>query len=85
MSRTPIREALQRLKQEGRVESKPGVGLFVQELAPQTAVEVVGIRAVLEAYAARLAATRMSVEAFGALRELLVKSEEADWTAPFPC
>ena len=78
MSRTPVREALHRLRQEGRVASTSGVGLHVQALAPQTAVEIVGIRAVLEAYAAGLAATRMSAEAFGTLRGMLVKSEEAD-------
>ncbi|HEY8462861.1 MAG TPA: GntR family transcriptional regulator [Bacillota bacterium] len=51
MSRTPVREALARLRNEGLVSLAPGVGLIVREVSLRDMEELMGIRGVLEAYA----------------------------------
>jgi len=56
ISRTPVREALQRLSQEGLVELSPNKGARVRALSLQEIREVYEVRALLEAEAARLAA-----------------------------
>ena len=58
VSRTPVREALMRLAQEGLVELLPGRGARVRALTPEEVREVYEVRGALEAEAARLAATR---------------------------
>jgi len=50
-SRTPVREAVARLKNEGLVCHKPGKGLVVREVSIRDMEELMGIRRVLEAYA----------------------------------
>lgn len=60
VSRTPVREALGRLQQEGLVTRYRGGGLHVAGLTQKEAAEIIGIRAVLEGYAARLAAERIT-------------------------
>jgi DNA-binding GntR family transcriptional regulator len=56
ISRTPIREALVRLQQEGLVELLPGGGVRVKVLDLDDAVELYDVREVLDGLAARLAA-----------------------------
>ena len=67
VSRTPVREALMRLAQEGLVELLPGRGARVRELTPEEVHEVYVVRAALEAEAARLAATRHAPDDLAAL------------------
>lgn len=55
VSRTPIREALTRLEQDGLVRRGPR-GLVVRESSPAEILDIYEIRIVLEATAARLAA-----------------------------
>jgi DNA-binding GntR family transcriptional regulator len=50
-SRTPVREALALLRNEGLVCHKPGEGLVVSDVSVQDIVELMGIRRVLEEYA----------------------------------
>ena len=69
VSRTPVREALMRLAQEGLVELLPGRGARVRVLSPDEVAEVYEVRAALEAEAARLAALRASPAAKAALAE----------------
>jgi len=69
VSRTPVREALMRLAQEGLVELLPGRGARVRVLSPDEVAEVYEVRAALEAEAARLAALRASPAAKTALAE----------------
>lgn len=57
VSRTPAREALTRLEQDGLVERGPR-GLFVRQRSPEQILDIYEIRIVLEASAARLAAER---------------------------
>jgi DNA-binding GntR family transcriptional regulator len=55
VSRTPVREALARLRSAGLVRSVPQRGMFVSELGPSDVVEIMGIRERLECLAVRQA------------------------------
>jgi len=70
VSRTPIREALSRLEQEGLVETIPRKGAFVVRKTKAEILEMVYAWAALESMAARLATQRASDEEIGRLREL---------------
>jgi DNA-binding GntR family transcriptional regulator len=61
-SRTPIREALHRLEQEGLVERRRTGGYRVRPISAQEVEEVSGVRAALESYAVELAAGRLGPE-----------------------
>jgi DNA-binding GntR family transcriptional regulator len=71
ISRTPIREALGRLQQEGLVDLLPGGGLRVAVLDLEEAVELYDVREVLDGLAARLAASRASATVLARLQRLL--------------
>ncbi|HSG64888.1 MAG TPA: GntR family transcriptional regulator, partial [Gammaproteobacteria bacterium] len=70
VSRTPIREALSRLEQEGLVETIPRKGAFVVRKSKAEILEMIYAWAALESMAARLATQRASDEEIGRLREL---------------
>ena len=67
VSRTPIREAFQRLAQSGLVEQIPRRGVFVRQPGPVELIEMFEVMAELEAICARLAAIRISDEALDEL------------------
>ena len=69
-SRTPVREAFQRLVQDGLVERVPQGGVRVTVITPRMIREVFGIRAVLEVYAVELACENIEVEIIIKLKEL---------------
>ncbi len=71
VSRTPVREALQRLSQEGLVELLPGKGARVRTLSANEVREVYDVRALLEAEAAALAAQNASAAELNALKKRL--------------
>ena len=71
VSRTPIREALRRLEADGLVSIEPHRGGIVTEISNDEAAEVFSLGAVMESYAARVAATRDNPEALGELDSLL--------------
>ncbi len=77
VSRTPIREALVRLAEEGLVELIPGRGARVRRFSPEEVEEVYGVRALLEAEAARALALRAGPEEVGALEALLLAIDQA--------
>jgi DNA-binding GntR family transcriptional regulator len=56
VSRTPVREALQRLQQRGLLVIGPGRGLVVAQLTRQQVLELYAMREILEGSAARFAA-----------------------------
>src|SRR3546814_3844880 len=62
VSRTPIREAMALLEQEGFVRSQPRRGIFVVRKTRREIVEMITVWAALESMAARLAAQRASDE-----------------------
>jgi DNA-binding GntR family transcriptional regulator len=59
LSRTPLREAIQRLEKEGFVEIRPRIGTFVSRLNLGEIQEMYQVRQALEGFAARLAAERV--------------------------
>ena len=71
VSRTPIREALRRLEADGLVHIEPHRGGVVTEIGTEEAAEIFSLGAVMESYAARLAATRDNPEATAELDRLL--------------
>ncbi|MFC9335740.1 GntR family transcriptional regulator [Arthrobacter sp. NPDC057009] len=58
LSRGPVREALQRLSQEGLLVSKPNRGVFVVELTADDVDEIYGAREIIELGAAELIANQ---------------------------
>ncbi|MET8160729.1 GntR family transcriptional regulator [Sphaerisporangium sp. NPDC005289] len=62
VSRQPIREALQLLSGEGWVDLFPGHGAFVHALTAKEADQLLAVRTLLEAEAARLAARNHTEE-----------------------
>lgn len=61
MSRTPVREALRRLEQEGLVVRIPQRGVFVAELSIHDFLEICQVRDLLESYACRIAAEKVDL------------------------
>jgi DNA-binding GntR family transcriptional regulator len=59
VSRVPIREAMKRLEQDGLLEKTGKRGFVVKELSKDEIYETLGIRALLESYAASLATTHI--------------------------
>ncbi|GAB3450057.1 GntR family transcriptional regulator [Streptomonospora sediminis] len=70
VSRQPVREALQRLSNEGWVDLRPGYGAFVHQPSESEADQLLAVRALLETESARLAAGAATAEGVGRLREL---------------
>ena len=67
VSRTPLREAFQRLSVSGLVEQIPRRGVFVRQPGPVELIEMFEVMAELEAACARFAAIRISETALAEL------------------
>ncbi len=76
ISRTPIREALRMLTQEGLVVVRPGRGAFVRVLRPEDVLEVYAIKSMTEGYAARLATQRMTGQELDTLGRYFRRMED---------
>lgn len=70
ISRTPLREALVRLEQEGLVDILPRRGIFIVRKTKREIVELVIVWAALESMAARLATEHASDEEITSLRRM---------------
>lgn len=77
VSRTPVREALRRLEQDGLVR-RGERGLVVRDRSPEEILDIYEARIVLEARAARTAARRRSDFDLIRLEKLLRACEQAD-------
>ncbi len=75
-SRTPVREAIQKLEKEGLIKKLPRGGFIVSEITDEDIDEVFGIRGILEGYAGYLATLKAGVEDIEALEEIVRKEEE---------
>lgn len=78
ISRTPVREALRRIQEEGLVEYVPHYGVVVKKITIDDAKEIYQIRKALDVLATINAMKIMSEEEFEEMRQLLVKTDEAD-------
>ncbi|MEU0132691.1 GntR family transcriptional regulator [Streptomyces sp. NPDC006296] len=77
VSRQPVREALQRLNTEGWVDLRPAQGAFVHEPTEEEADQLLSVRTLLEAEAARLAAAHGGRPGTEELAELCARGERA--------
>jgi DNA-binding GntR family transcriptional regulator len=82
VSRGPVREAFQRLIQEGLLEAHPARGVFVPQLTRADIADLYLARGAVETTAARLLASSGTAEALGDLAAALADLEAApaeDW------
>ncbi|MER7998294.1 MULTISPECIES: GntR family transcriptional regulator [unclassified Streptomyces] len=77
VSRQPVREALQRLNTEGWVDLRPAQGAFVHEPTEEEADQLLSVRTLLEAEAARLAAATSGSAGIRELEALCAVGEQA--------
>lgn len=76
ISRTPVREALHKLEREGLLRKLPRGGFTVVSLSREEVEETIGIRCVLESYAARLATVNHRKEELEPLERKIEEFEE---------
>jgi DNA-binding GntR family transcriptional regulator len=76
VSRTPVREAIARLEQEGLVRIVPRRGVFVARKTKQEILEMITVWAALESMAARLITEHASDAEIAGLRELFATVED---------
>ncbi len=79
VSKTPVREALGALSQEGLVVATPRQGYRVAEITLADVQEIFQLRLLLEPAAAELAAERANPEQLQGLRELADVDDEASY------
>ena len=70
VSRTPVREAMTLLEQEGFLRTEPRRGIFIVRKTRRQIVEMIQVWAALEGMAARLATKRASDKEIAALRDI---------------
>lgn len=75
-SRTPVREALSRLEQEGFVQSDSGWGYSVKQMTIGQILEVFDVREILEGAAAKAAAKKADKAALLAMRKSIKAAEK---------
>lgn len=78
VSRTPIRESLCRLENEGIVKIIPRRGAFVVRHSKESIIEILLVREVLEGFAARLAVDHIDERAIEEMRSLFRDFSEAN-------
>lgn len=77
VSRTPVREALTRLEQDGLI-ARTDRGVIVRERTPEEILDIYEVRIALETVAARIAAERATALDKVRLERLCARAEEAD-------
>jgi DNA-binding GntR family transcriptional regulator len=78
VSRTPIREAMTLLEQEGFVRTRPRRGIYVVRKSKREIVEMITVMAALESMASRLAAERASTAEIAELHRLMDRFDSGD-------
>ena len=76
ISRTPLREAFQRLEQEGLVERMAKGGVRVMPIDPDSIAQKFGVRQALEIYAIELACDQISNDVVSELQEIEYQAKE---------
>ena len=77
VSRTPIREAIKRLSDDGLVKVEPRRGAYVANISIKDMLDVFEVREDMEGFVAKLAAQRITDEEKAQLREIAAEYEEA--------
>ena len=75
-SRTPVREAIQKLEKEGLIFRLPRGGFAVKSVTEEEVEEVLGLRSILEGYAAFLATTRITGAELKQLEAIIAQEDE---------
>jgi DNA-binding GntR family transcriptional regulator len=75
VSRSPLREAIQRLQFEGLVRTVPRKGSYVIEFSEKELLDVFQVREHLEGLAAQLAADRMTPVQLDAIEQVLLQAQ----------
>jgi GntR family transcriptional regulator, rspAB operon transcriptional repressor len=83
VSRTPIREALQRLREERLVEVVPQLGTFVTRISDEAVADAQFVREALECAAIRETAVRASDDDVAALDAIVARQEETQAKSDF--
>ncbi len=78
ISRTPVREALRRIQQEGLVEYVPRLGVVVKKITIDDAKEIYQIRMALDILAATNAMRKMTEDQFEEMYKLLEETQKAN-------
>lgn len=84
LGRTPVREALLLLGAEGLIDSAPNRSAAVRSYSPAQIYELYGLRAVLEGYACRLAASHMTERDAAALAASCARFDSFDASTEIP-
>jgi len=77
VSRTPVREALHKLEQDGFIEPLESRGFCIPYDSPEEVADLFDLRTVLEGYTLRVICERVTDEQIKALEEIIDKSEDA--------
>jgi DNA-binding GntR family transcriptional regulator len=78
ISRSPVREAIRRLQQDGLVEIRPRTGVFVAPVPANDEIDALyRVRAALEGVAASLATERATPDDLSKLDSLILEGEKA--------
>lgn len=83
VSRTPVREALVRLRDDRLVEIVPQLGTFVSKISIAGVADAQFVREALECAAIRLAATRVTAADLQALDVLIARQDDAHRAGDF--
>jgi DNA-binding GntR family transcriptional regulator len=75
-SRTPVREAIQKLEKEGLIFRLPRGGFAVKAVTEDEVEEVLGLRSVLEGYAGYLATSRITDHEIRHLEEIIAHEDD---------
>jgi DNA-binding GntR family transcriptional regulator len=78
VSRTPVREAIAMLQAEGLLEAQQHRGAQVRSYTPNELEEIYDLRSILEGYAARRAATRVTARELARLQSSVERMEKLE-------
>ena len=72
-SRSPVRDALRRLEQEGLIVIEPQIGTFISDVSFEELIEIMQMKVVNDSLAAQLTASRVDTEKIVPIRKALEK------------
>jgi DNA-binding GntR family transcriptional regulator len=86
ISRTPLRDALQKISHEGLIDIMPSKGFFLHQLTRKDLFEICQLRCAIEGYSARLISsqldTALAKKTICVLSDLLVRQRELNESNP---